>query len=73
MEGARDLGLSPAAASMLERGPAQLVEVCAMSATMCRCSPSSGRPNVYSLFRSPLHNAAQPRALHLTSLCDIQG
>ena len=43
MEGARDMGLSPAAASMLERGPAQLVEVCAMAATMCRCSPFSGR------------------------------
>ena len=63
MEGARDLGLSPAAASMLERGPAQLVEVRAMAATMCRLSPPSGRLNVYSLFRSPLLGAAQPRAL----------
>ena len=62
MEGARDLGLSPAAASMLERGPAQLVEVCAMAATVCRCSPPSGRLNVYSLFRNLRHGAALLRA-----------
>ena len=68
MEGARDLGLSPAAASMLERGPAQLVEVCAMAVTMCHCSPPSGRADVYSLFNSPLYGAAQLRALDLISL-----